>query len=320
MFGKLKRILKKNGFFGGIKYIISKLTGRAALVESVDTLYYFLEKCVDIKTFPKATGSLRDLQECDVALLKVFDLACRKNNLTYWMDWGTLLGAVRHGGFIPWDDDMDVSMPREDYDRALEILPKEFAELGIDVGEFSFKPLASFGFSIKHRQTGIWLDVFPVDEYYCKDEQDIAVLKKKIGKYQKFYKKKKLKKSKQQLLDKKNALLADFLTKTDERCNAILCHNIEFLDPKLNVHYASDVFPLGAVEFDGCSFAAPKNPDAFLRAEYGNNYMSFPKSGAEHHGDDAGKLKNWAAANNINMKDVLAELEGIADAYEGRNA
>ena len=53
-------------------------------------------------------------------LLK-FDAVCKKYNLTYYLSYGSLLGAIRHKGFIPWDDDMDVLMPRKDYDKLLEL-------------------------------------------------------------------------------------------------------------------------------------------------------------------------------------------------------
>lgn len=61
------------------------------------------------------------IQRAELYLLVEFDKVCRQNDLTYFVDSGTALGAVRHGGFIPWDDDIDVGMPRKDYERFMEI-------------------------------------------------------------------------------------------------------------------------------------------------------------------------------------------------------
>lgn len=58
-------------------------------------------------------------------MLVFFDRVCRENNLIYWLDSGTLLGAVRHGGFIPWDDDVDVVMPRKELYKLRKILKSE---------------------------------------------------------------------------------------------------------------------------------------------------------------------------------------------------
>lgn len=70
-------------------------------------------------------GVLERLQAIELDMLKAFDELCRKNKLTYFIDGGTTLGAVRHGGFIPWDDDIDIGMPMEDYMRFLELAPTQ---------------------------------------------------------------------------------------------------------------------------------------------------------------------------------------------------
>ena len=68
---------------------------------------------------------LRKLQMAELEILKEFVRLCEAHGLQYYLVGGTLLGAVRHKGFIPWDDDIDVAMPRGDYDRFAQIAPKE---------------------------------------------------------------------------------------------------------------------------------------------------------------------------------------------------
>ncbi|MCR5691159.1 MAG: LicD family protein [Eubacterium sp.] len=72
------------------------------------------------------------------AQLEVLDLVseiCKKYNLTYYADWGTLLGAIRHKGFIPWDDDIDIALKRPDYETLLKVLPKELPK-GFAIGGY----------------------------------------------------------------------------------------------------------------------------------------------------------------------------------------
>ena len=74
----------------------------------------------------------REVQLGELSVAKQFDAICKRLNLRYWLMYGTLLGAVRHQGFIPWDDDVDVMMPRPDYEKLIDYLiahENEFAPL-----------------------------------------------------------------------------------------------------------------------------------------------------------------------------------------------
>lgn len=77
---------------------------------------------------PYPGDSLKRLQAIELEMLAVIDRICRANSLDYFVSGGTCLGAVRHGGFIPWDDDVDIDLPKADYDRFLELAPKALPE------------------------------------------------------------------------------------------------------------------------------------------------------------------------------------------------
>ena len=80
--------------------------------------------------------TLKKVQKIELELLLEFDRICRKNNIKYSITGGTLLGAVRHGGFIPWDDDADVSMLRVEYEKFVKVCDTE-----LDKSRFYFQDI-----------------------------------------------------------------------------------------------------------------------------------------------------------------------------------
>lgn len=130
--------------------------------------------------FPFVTGKMTELtieevRRVQLDILADFDQLCRGHGLTYYLAYGTLLGAVRHRGYIPWDDDIDVMMPRSDYDRLHDLFPAA-APAHLSLGSPRTRAEWPFGYAkIGDDRTELWepladplllavnVDVFPVD-------------------------------------------------------------------------------------------------------------------------------------------------------------
>lgn len=119
---------------------------------------------------------LTPLQQELLNMLKWFDKFCRDNKLKYYSVGGTLLGAVRHNGFIPWDDDIDVAMPRPDYDRLAELMGNKTFDHYVletqksDRVDFCYPYYKLYDINttlVEHYKNplvrGIFLDIFPLD-------------------------------------------------------------------------------------------------------------------------------------------------------------
>ena len=122
---------------------------------------------------------MNDLQKVEFELFKVFKDICEKLNLNYFMLEGSALGTARHGGFIPWDDDLDVGMYREDYNKFMEQAPAWLPE-GVFLQNYKTDPEVPFIyaklrnsnttyieklFKKKRINHGVYIDIFPLDGY-----------------------------------------------------------------------------------------------------------------------------------------------------------
>ena len=125
---------------------------------------------------------MNELQKKELAIFKAFAKVCEKHHLQYFLVGGSALGAIRHKGFIPWDDDIDVGMPREDYDKFME-LQSEFEGTPYFIQNYKSDPcyIYNYGklrdssttfienFYKNHRiNHGVWVDIFPIDGFSTK--------------------------------------------------------------------------------------------------------------------------------------------------------
>lgn len=145
--------------------------------------------------------ALKRLQEAELEILLAISEVCKKTQVSWWMDSGTALGAVRHGGFIPWDDDIDIGMLRSDYDRFLEVAPRLlpegfslhtardtkgfaplFAKVFLDGTRFETQETREAGL-----RQGIFVDVFPYDFLYEDSSRRKAQISSAVNAQRKSY-------------------------------------------------------------------------------------------------------------------------------------
>lgn len=133
--------------------------------------------------------SRREIQKKELAILLYVQQFCQKNQIKFYLAGGTLLGAIRHKGFIPWDDDIDICMPRPDYERFVSTFSGENKNLIIisnRLGNWGapFAKVVDLSITVKSQfhedETHLWIDVFPIDGL-PKDRKNVANIYKKVS-------------------------------------------------------------------------------------------------------------------------------------------
>jgi lipopolysaccharide cholinephosphotransferase len=212
-------------------------------------------------------------------ILCEFDRFAQDNDLVYWIDHGTLLGAVRHQGFIPWDDDLDISMPREDYEKLLllkEKLPEwiffqnKTTDKKVHIHYIKLRDKNSLYIekweaskNIKYHQ-GIFIDIFPVN---C--------IKKNLG-------------SKYKFLVNVSKIFSNRYFRWDfvsgffiKLINAFHAQDSDYcVSGAEQMHYIVHiekeyVFPLRELKFEDRNFPVPSDYHEYLKKIFGN-YMQLP--------------------------------------------
>lgn len=285
-----------------IRYVqpyLRQLVGFQQIEEELESLRYIVEKSIDITSFPKADGLLRCVQFADIELLRIFHEICMKHNLTYWLDYGTLLGAIRHKDFIPWDDDLDVAVPRDDYNKLMQILPKEIGDYEVEfINEKERRQVLMIW------KGGCMLDIFPIDSVACEYAGTEEAFRAKLRDGRKKYKHNRNKMSPEDVVLNRESAIGP-----SKGARLVWYHNIEFCADE--TYYSDEIiFPLEKASFGEYEFYVPHDSDAYLTRTYGN-YMSFPKNGVLHHNGTSNKIYENPIKFNVDMDSLIETLKEI---------
>ena len=277
-------------------------------------------------------STLREVQLYGLKILKEFARICDENDLQYYLSWGTLLGAVRHGGFIPWDNDIDVSMPISDYRKFLRIAPKQLPDwlflqtyrtdrgynelwAKLRANGTTSMPVAWKNYSIHY---GISIDIFPIvgdaaTERGIKHQQTAFRLCRTLlaKEFLTAVQPEQLNNRKLRLLYmlpwRFRIYLCDILTRAvfldiKEGCD------VAMVDNELRRHYPKKAFGQGRqICFEGISFLAPLDYDRVLTKMYGD-YMTPPPPEERGYGHEL-SLGKIIYDCDKDYRDYLKEIE-----------
>lgn len=248
-------------------------------------------------SIPKAEGEVSIIQQANLMLLKELKRICDGANIKFWLHGGSLVGSLRHNGYVPWDDDVDVAMMRSDYERLKEELNKTTYE----IVEYYYSGLGARAYRFKHRyaEGNFFVDIFLYDKHILEtdsiaDEWNMmkSFKTRLIGQF--------IKLQSQQKIFGDNICLNDtpeFKSKIDNLIDTYIkrfystsgnyiCWGIEnnfeipskFAWHNGRIFKKEDIFPLRRGTFEGDLYWIPCDSVKYCFSEYGIDYLEMPNS------------------------------------------
>ena len=232
-------------------------------------------------------GSMLRLQQRRMLdILLHINGVCSKYGIKYWLSSGTLLGAVRHGGFIPWDDDLDIEMLREDFCKFIEVFEDsdEFVLQTRKTDRYYMLPFAKvrdryslldeMGNNLNYKHKGLFVDIFCLEEsprfaYVGYGVAMHLMLQLQRGRSGGFVRA-------MTTLNKRLFYGSVYLLRPLLRL--LPCKRLNHLygcGPRWRCRHIESIMPLSSVEFEGHTLPAPHDTDAYLSQMFGD-YMALP--------------------------------------------
>ncbi len=236
---------------------------------------------------------LEEMQEQLLGQLAIVDEVCRENNLSYWLDGGTLIGAMRHGKPIPWDDDMDICVPKEDFDQLIPLLHKrcklDDSRLLFFYPEDSGRLWAEYFGSLQVLVMAApgWLPVridiapmkiFPNTPEDISKEREMSQMLTycstgfKINSSQPTLSRKEKKEFRNYYY---NDYAAELLARSENCKPEELCVNNFTRENTMQHHRYTDIFPLKDIEYNGLKVMIPSKPEQYL--SYYDDWRRLPE-------------------------------------------